>query len=135
MIEALRKEEDAGLVVLAKKIDDPEEIERSSIVKMVFDENLRALYFSRSPIPFARDPAAAPSYYKHIGPYAWKREAALEFSSWAPGRLETSESLEMLRMLERGKTVKCILTDADSIEIDTPEDIRRFERYIKEGVF
>lgn len=135
MIEALRGDTDAGLAVLAKKIDNPEETERSSIVKMVFDNDKRALYFSRSPIPFARDPHAAPYRYKHIGPYAWRREALFEFSAWAPTALEKTESLEMLRMLEHGKTIKCILTERDSIEIDTPEDVRQFERYIEEGVF
>ncbi|MDR1133684.1 MAG: 3-deoxy-manno-octulosonate cytidylyltransferase [Synergistaceae bacterium] len=135
MIEALRGDTDAGLAVLAKKIDNPEETERSSIVKMVFNNDKRALYFSRSPIPFARDPHAAPYRYKHIGPYAWRREALFEFSAWAPTALEKTESLEMLRMLEHGRTIKCILTERDSIEIDTPEDVRQFERYIEEGVF
>ena len=135
MIEALRGDAAAGLAVLAKKIDNPEEKERASIVKMVFDNDKRALYFSRSPIPFARDPHAAPEYYKHIGPYAWRREALFEFSSWAPTPLEKAESLEMLRILEHGGTIKCILTEQDSIEIDTPDDVRQFERYIEEGVF
>ena len=135
MIEALRGDAAAGLAVLAKKIDNPEEKERASIVKMVFDNDKRALYFSRSPIPFARDPHAAPEYYKHIGPYGWRREALFEFSSWAPTPLEKAESLEMLRILEHGRTIKCILTEQDSIEIDTPDDVRQFERYIEEGVF
>jgi 3-deoxy-manno-octulosonate cytidylyltransferase (CMP-KDO synthetase) len=135
MIEALRGDLDAGLAVLAKKIDNPEETKRPSIVKMVFDEDMRALYFSRSPIPFARDPDAAPVRYKHIGPYAWRREALFEFASWTPTTLEKTEKLEMLRLLEHGRTIKCILTERDSIEIDTPDDVRQFERYIEEGVF
>ncbi|MDR3166121.1 MAG: 3-deoxy-manno-octulosonate cytidylyltransferase, partial [Synergistaceae bacterium] len=134
MIEALRGDPDAGLAVLAKKIDNPEETTRASIVKMVFDNDKRALYFSRAPIPFARDPGAVPDRYKHIGPYAWRREALFEFSSWAPAALEKAENLEMLRVLEHGGTIKCILTERDSIEIDTPEDVRQFERYIEEGV-
>ena len=135
MIEALRDAPDAGLAVLAKKIDNPEETTRASIVKMVFDNDMMALYFSRSPIPFAREPDATPDYYKHIGPYEWRREALFEFSSWNPTTLEKTESLEMLRLLEHGRTIKCILTGLDSIEIDTPEDVRQFERYIEEGVF
>jgi 3-deoxy-manno-octulosonate cytidylyltransferase (CMP-KDO synthetase) len=135
MIDALRGDTDAGLAVLAKKIDKAGETERPSIVKMVFDGNMRALYFSRSPIPFARDPDAAPIRYKHIGPYAWRREALFEFSSWTPTTLEKTEKLEMLRLLEHGRTIKCILTERDSIEIDTPDDVRQFERYIEEGVF
>lgn len=135
MIAALRGDPDAGLAVLAKKIDNPWETERPSVVKMVFDGDMRALYFSRSPIPFARDPDAAPVRYKHIGPYAWRREALFEFSSWTPTTLEKTEKLEMLRLLEHGRTIKCILTERDSIEIDTPDDVRQFERYIEEGVF
>jgi 3-deoxy-manno-octulosonate cytidylyltransferase (CMP-KDO synthetase) len=135
MIESLRADGDAGLAVLAKKIDKPEEITRDSIVKMVFDGNLKALYFSRSPIPFVRDPGTeAAEFFKHIGPYAWRSEALFEFASWERAPLERAESLEMLRMLERGRTIKCVITDTDTIEIDTPDDVRAFERYIKEGV-
>jgi 3-deoxy-manno-octulosonate cytidylyltransferase (CMP-KDO synthetase) len=136
MIEALKNEPDVGLVVLAKKIDKPEEISRDSIVKMVFGEDHRALYFSRSPVPFVRDPAAGPvDFYKHIGPYAWRRETLFEFASWPQTPLERAESLEMLRLLERGRSIKCVETDTDSIEIDTPDDVRMFEKYIEEGVF
>ncbi|MDR3077127.1 MAG: 3-deoxy-manno-octulosonate cytidylyltransferase, partial [Synergistaceae bacterium] len=73
--------------------------------------------------------------FKHIGPYAWRREALFEFASWEQTPLERAESLEMLRMLERGRTIMCIPTDTDSIEIDTPDDVLTFERYLKEGVF
>ncbi|MDR1509085.1 MAG: 3-deoxy-manno-octulosonate cytidylyltransferase [Synergistaceae bacterium] len=136
MIEALERDSGAGLVVLAKKIDRPEDIERDSIVKMVFDEARRALYFSRSPIPFVRDPEKSrPEFFKHIGPYAWRREELLRFASWDRTPLERAESLEMLRLIERGRTIKCILTEQDSIEIDTPDDVRLFENFLKEGVF
>ena len=134
MIEALKSDSDIGLAVLAKKIDNQEEITRDSIVKMVYDRNYRALYFSRSPIPFVRDRGACVDFFKHIGPYAWRRETLFEFASWEQTPLERAESLEMLRMLERGRTIRCIPTDMDSIEIDTPDDVRKFESYIKEGV-
>jgi 3-deoxy-manno-octulosonate cytidylyltransferase (CMP-KDO synthetase) len=136
MIDALEGDPGAGLVVLAKKIDRPEEIGRDSIVKMVFDETRRALYFSRSPIPFARNPEKSrPEFFKHIGPYAWRRDELLKFASWAETPLEKAESLEMLRLLERGRSIKCIPAERDSIEIDTPDDVRRFENFLKEGVF
>jgi 3-deoxy-manno-octulosonate cytidylyltransferase (CMP-KDO synthetase) len=136
MIDALERDPDAGLVVLAKKIDRPEDIKRDSIVKIVFDETRKALYFSRSLIPFVRDPEKSrPEFFKHIGPYAWRHEELLKFASWNQTPLERAESLEMLRMLERGGTVKCILTEQDSIEIDTPDDIRLFENFLREGVF
>ena len=135
MIDTLKCDSECGLAVLAKKIDKPDEITRDSIVKMVYDGNYRALYFSRSPIPFVRDTGTRADFFKHIGPYAWRREALFEFASWEQTPLESAESLEMLRMLEHGRAIRCIPTDMDSIEIDTPDDIRQFERCIKEGVF
>lgn len=125
LIETLKKGCGIKLAVLAKRIDDPREVVRDSIVKMVFDQNHRALYFSRSPIPYPRNPGA--TYYKHIGPYAWERKTLLAFASWPQTPLEKSESLEMLRLLERGYVIKCIETQTESIEIDTPEDVEAFE--------
>lgn len=128
MIDALRADESIELAVLAKTIDDPDEVSRPSIVKMIFDNDMRALYFSRSPIPYPRD--GSPTYYKHIGPYAWRRDSLFAFAEMARGPLEQAESLEMLRMLEHGRPVACVKTDIDCIEIDTPEDVRMFEEYI-----
>ena len=121
-------DEGAALALLAKRIENEQEIESPNIVKMVFDKNQRALYFSRSPIPYPRTPGAA--YYKHIGPYAWKREFLLQFSSWSQTPLETAESLEMLRVLENGYPIRCIPVARDTIEIDTPEDVAAFEALI-----
>lgn len=128
MIEALKEDSAIKLAVLAKRIDDPREVVRDSVVKMVFDRDHRALYFSRSPIPFPRNFGVV--YYKHIGPYAWNRDALFDFSSWPQTPLERSESLEMLRLLENGYGIRCIETDTDSIEIDTPEDVAAFEKAI-----
>ncbi|GHV28975.1 3-deoxy-manno-octulosonate cytidylyltransferase [Synergistales bacterium] len=127
MVEALRAEDGIKLALLVKRIDDPAEVMRESIVKAVFDRNGRALYFSRSPIPFPRNEGA--EYYKHIGPYAWRREALLEFADLSQTPLERSENLEMLRVIENGWTIRCIETERDSIEIDTPEDVKAFDRY------
>jgi 3-deoxy-manno-octulosonate cytidylyltransferase (CMP-KDO synthetase) len=127
MVEALDADSSISLALLAKRIDRREEAVRDSVVKMVFDQNHRALYFSRSPIPYERGRGAA--YFKHIGPYAWRREALFEFAAWAQTPLERAESLEMLRMLEHGRSIKCIEVDRDNIEIDTPEDILAFEEY------
>lgn len=126
LIAALKSDHDIKLALLAKRIERPEEVKRDSIVKMVFDQAGKALYFSRAPIPFARNQGA--SYYKHIGPYAWNRQTLLDFAGWPQGMLEQSESLEMLRVLERGLTIKCIITPQDTIEIDTPEDVEFFNQ-------
>jgi 3-deoxy-manno-octulosonate cytidylyltransferase (CMP-KDO synthetase) len=127
MIEALRGDPGTGLAVLAKKIDDPTETARDSIVKMVFATNGRALYFSRAPIPYPR--AGEAVCYKHIGPYAWRRDALFAFAAMPRTPLERTESLEMLRLLENGGTIRCIETEIDCIEIDTPEDVRLFEEF------
>ena len=118
-------DESVALALLAKRIENEREIESPNIVKMVFDKNQRALYFSRSPIPYPRTPGAA--YYKHIGPYAWKREFLLQFSGWNQTPLEKTESLEMLRVLENGYSIRCIPVERDTIEIDTPEDVAACE--------
>jgi 3-deoxy-manno-octulosonate cytidylyltransferase (CMP-KDO synthetase) len=129
MIDALASSGDIGLALLAKRIEDRDEMSRDSIVKMVFGLDHNALYFSRAPIPFVRGPAAA--CFKHIGPYAWRRETLFRFASLPRTPLEISESLEMLRLLEHGEVIRCIETDTDSIEIDTPEDARMFEEYMR----
>ncbi|MDR1482178.1 MAG: 3-deoxy-manno-octulosonate cytidylyltransferase [Synergistaceae bacterium] len=129
MIDALASDSDIGLALLAKKIEDQDEAARDSIVKVVFGLNHNALYFSRAPIPFARGSAAA--CFKHIGPYAWRREALFRFAALPQTPLEISESLEMLRLLEHGEVIRCIETETDSIEIDTPEDARMFEEYMR----
>lgn len=130
LVQGLRDQADVRLAVLAKEIENADEVERPEIVKMVFDGNSRALYFSRSPIPYPRNPGAV--YHKHIGPYAYRRDLLLEFSSWAPTPLEKVESLEMLRVLERGEPILCVPTGRDTIEIDTPGDVEALERYFEE---
>ncbi|KUK42500.1 MAG: 3-deoxy-manno-octulosonate cytidylyltransferase [Thermovirga lienii] len=130
LVEALAQDEDCDLAVAVKEIEKPEEVEDPNIVKVVFDQYFKALYFSRSIIPYPRVKGA--SYYKHIGPYAYRRPFLLEFASWGPTPLERSESLEMLRVLERGRRIKCVPVESDTIEIDTPEDVERLEAYFRE---
>jgi 3-deoxy-manno-octulosonate cytidylyltransferase (CMP-KDO synthetase) len=128
LIGALSSDPEVRLALLAKRIEREEEITSPNIVKMVFDRNGRALYFSRSPIPYPRNPGAV--YYKHIGPYAWRRDFLLDFSGWAQTPLERAESLEMLRVLEEGYTIRCVETLRDTVEIDTPADVEALERIL-----
>lgn len=129
LIEALEADPDVRLALLAKRIENEEEIASPNIVKMVFDRNGKALYFSRSPIPYPRNPGAV--YYKHIGPYAWRRDFLLDFSRWAQTPLEKVESLEMLRVLEEGYAIRCVETFRDTVEIDTPEDVEALEKILE----
>lgn len=128
--ELLAGDPGISLGVLARMIDDSAEETDPNIVKMVFDEKMRALYFSRSPIPYRRNPGAI--LYKHIGPYAWRREFLLRFQGWKQTPLEISESLEMLRVLEMGHEIRCLETSRDTIEVDSPGDVDKLEAYIRE---
>lgn len=129
LIGALREEPGTTLAVLAKRIEREEEIDMTSIVKVVFALNGRALYFSRSRIPFPRV-AENTRWFKHIGPYGWRRDALLKFAGWAPTPLETTESLEMLRVLEHGGFIRCVQVQRDTIEVDTPDDVRAVETFL-----
>ena len=117
---------------LIYKIVRPEEIDDPNHVKTVFDQHNFALYFSRSPIPFQRNPdeKVKPTYYKHLGFYAYRKGFLLSFVSLPEGEWEKFEKLEQLRALEYGYKIKVIVTQYDSIEVDTPEDLIRVENYL-----
>lgn len=127
---------------LVKRIETVEELRSPSVVKVVFDYNNYALYFSRSPIPFVRDAKTnlervrTGELYKHIGLYVYRREALLKFTSFKPTDLEQIEKLEQLRMLENGMRIKIVETEMESFSVDTPEDLefarRYYEKYIKQ---
>ena len=117
---------------LIYKIIRPEEIDDPNHVKTVFDHEHNALYFSRAPVPFQRNPEdkIAPTYYKHLGFYAYRKGFLLTFVALPEGEWERFEKLEQLRALEYGYKIRVILTTHDSIEVDTPEDLRRVEEFI-----
>ena len=120
---------------LIYKIIRPEEITDPNHVKTVFDCNSNALYFSRSPIPFQRNPEETiqPTYYKHLGFYAYRKGFLLTFVALPEGEWERFEKLEQLRALEYGYTIRVVLTEHDSIEVDTEQDARRVEGIIRSG--
>ena len=105
-----------------------------NIVKVVRDFDGNCLYFSRAPIPWVRDTkaAAAPHHWKHVGLYAFRREALLEFPTLPPGELEAVEQLEQLRWLENGFRIRGVETDYDAISVDVPADIQRVEKILQE---
>ena len=102
-----------------KLISDP------NYVKVAVDKNTNSLFFSRSVIPYARDKSIAINYYEHIGVYAFRKQALLNFTSWAITPLEAAEKIECLRYLENGVPLKMVITDYMGVEIDTPEDLER----------
>jgi len=109
-------------------------IENPNNVKVVVDENKVALYFSRSVIPYPRDKETAVQYYQHIGVYAFRREALLEFTTWPMKFLEATEKLEQLRYLEYGKRIKMAVTHHVGVGIDTPEDLERAKALLASGL-
>lgn len=121
------------MATLIYRIVRPEEINDPNHVKTVFDRNGRALYFSRSPIPHQRDPdGGAPTYYKHLGFYAYRKGFLLTFVGLPEGEWEYFEKLEQLRALEYGYTIRVVLTEHDSVEVDTPNDLQRVAELIND---
>jgi 3-deoxy-manno-octulosonate cytidylyltransferase (CMP-KDO synthetase) len=101
-------------------------------VKVVFDSKGDALYFSRSLIPFYRTTGKI-TFYKHLGIYGYRRKALLNFVTLGPSILEQAEQLEQLRALENGMKIRVIVSEVDSIGVDTPEDATEVERLILSG--
>ncbi|HEY0677110.1 MAG TPA: 3-deoxy-manno-octulosonate cytidylyltransferase [Chitinophagaceae bacterium] len=100
-------------------IDDP------NYVKVAVDKNNNALFFSRSVIPYPRNKNNSTVYYEHIGVYAFRKEALLNFTRWPVSPLEDTEKIECLRYLENGIPIRMVITDYMGVEIDTPEDLER----------
>jgi len=120
--EAGRSVQVASLVQVLQEqrfIDDP------NYVKVALDKNNNALFFSRSVIPYPRDPAARVNYYEHIGVYAFRKQALLQFTAWPMSPLEAAEKIECLRYLENGIPMRMVITRYMGVEIDTPEDLER----------
>jgi 3-deoxy-manno-octulosonate cytidylyltransferase (CMP-KDO synthetase) len=124
---------DPGLqmATLRRRITDPGEIDNPHVVKVVVDRRDRALYFSRSCVPFVRD--ARQPVFKHIGLYAYRLAFVRELATLPQTALELAESLEQLRALEHGFPICAVETHYDSIGVDTPEDLERVRRQMAVG--
>lgn len=109
---------------------DKEEIENPNNVKVIVDQDNFALYFSRSPIPYYRATDVSKSYHKHIGVYAFRRKALIDFSKSQITPLERAEKIECIRYLEKGKKMKMVLSHQSSIGIDTPEDLVKAQKFL-----
>lgn len=100
-------------------------------VKVAVDKNMNSLLFSRSPIPYHRDKTVSPIYYEHIGVYAFRKQALMNFTNWPMTPLESAEKIECLRYLENGIPLKMVVTEYMGVEIDTPEDLERASALLK----
>ena len=121
---ALRSSQ-SDIATLAVQIENPEDAKDSNRVKVVFSNSGRALYFSRTTIPFARN--GEPDYFKHLGVYAYTTKALQRIQNLQASPLELTESLEQLRWLENDLTISIIVTSHDSTGIDTPEDLLKYQ--------
>ncbi|MEJ2093027.1 MAG: 3-deoxy-manno-octulosonate cytidylyltransferase [Syntrophobacterales bacterium] len=123
----------AVMVTPARRLTDMEVAVDPNVVKVVFNQQGRALYFSRSPLPYWRN-GERPYFYKHIGIYAYRVDFLKDFVTLPPGRWEQAEKLEQLRALEYGYPIHVVETEEDTLEVDTPEDLERAEAYLRGSI-
>ena len=132
LIEIFRHDatQQVDLASLMREIKNDDEIHNPNNVKVVVDQNEFALYFSRSVIPYAREKNVGVRYFQHIGIYAFRKQALLDFYHLPMKSLEASEKLEQLRYLEFGKRIKMVETSHIGIGIDTPEDLEKARKML-----
>ncbi|MDN3594552.1 3-deoxy-manno-octulosonate cytidylyltransferase [Zunongwangia endophytica] len=127
-------DDDAASIDLASLkvgLENSDDITNPNNVKVITDHNGYALYFSRFPIPYPRNTEAKVMYFKHIGIYAFRKQALLDFYNLPMLQLENAEKIECIRYLEYGKNIKMVETEMQTIGIDTPEDLDRARDYLK----
>ena len=132
VVDLLERDPSLQMSTLATPIRNRDQFHDPPCVKVVFDGAGRALYFSRSPIPFVRDwddallTANPPNFYQHVGLYAYRREFLLKIAQMPPARLEQLEKLEQLRVLAAGHAIAVGVVDEPTVGIDTPHDYQAF---------
>ena len=120
---AVFKDDKVQVASLMQVLTHSDLIADPNYVKVAVDKNMNALFFSRSVIPYPRNTELAIPYYEHIGVYAFKKQALLDFTNWPMSPLEAAEKIECLRYLENGVSIKMVVTSYMGVEIDTPEDL------------
>ena len=123
-------DEKVQVASLMQVLKEEQFINDPNYVKVVVDKNDYSLLFSRSAIPYLRDKNIPVAYYEHIGVYAFRKQALLNFTNWPVTPLEAVEKIECLRYLENGIPLKMVVTEYMGIEIDTPEDLQRAAKMI-----
>lgn len=124
-------DENVQVASLMQQLYDEQFIADPNYVKVAVDKNMNSLFFSRSPIPYHHDKNNIPVYYEHIGVYAFRKQALLNFTAWPITPLEAAEKIECLRYLENGVPLKMLVTKYMGVEIDTPEDLIRAAKLLK----
>lgn len=121
------------MATVIRPLNDAGDVANPNVVKVVVDHQGYALYFSRAPIPYNRDGAEVTpgTYFKHLGLYAYRRDFLLKFKSLPASRLEAWEKLEQLRVLAAGYKIKTVVTEHDSIGVDTPADLEKVAAFLR----
>lgn len=127
--EDTNKEIDLASIMVA--LEDDADIQNPNNVKVIVDQRSFALYFSRSVIPYHRDASVAVTHYKHIGVYAFRKDALIDFYHHPMTPLEAAEKIEAIRYLEVGKKIKMLETNFKAVGIDTPEDLEKAKKMIE----
>lgn len=132
LVTALHNDSSCLMATAIKIIQSKAELDNPNVVKAVVDTSGNALYFSRSVIPYDRDNAGFErlKYYKHLGIYAYRRNFLLKFKDMPKSLLEKAENLEQLRALEAGVKIKTVVTDVETVGVDTPEDLARVQKIL-----
>ncbi len=117
------KDSKVQVASLMQVLTNQQSIEDPNYVKVAVDKNWNALFFSRSVIPYPRSTETPITYYEHVGVYAFKKQALIDFTNWPMSPLEAAEKIECLRYLENGVSIKMVVTNYMGVEIDTPEDL------------
>ncbi|MGA2430201.1 MAG: 3-deoxy-manno-octulosonate cytidylyltransferase [Candidatus Acidiferrum sp.] len=132
-VAALLEDPQAAVATVATPIKIPGDIMDPNVVKVVLDFDDNALYFSRAPIPWVRDTGSTIQvrHLKHLGLYAFQREALLEYPTLPQGELERIEQLEQLRWIENGTKIRVAEVEHDAVSVDVPEDVARVEKLLK----
>jgi 3-deoxy-D-manno-octulosonate cytidylyltransferase len=123
--------ENVQVASLMQVLTNPASIEDPNYVKVAVDNNWNALFFSRSVIPYPRSNDRSITYYEHVGVYAFKKQALIDFTNWPMSPLEAAEKIECLRYLENGVSIKMAVTNYMGVEIDTPEDLVKAAQLLK----
>ena len=131
LVEALQDDPKLGMVTAANPLADPADVQDPNVVKVVADLAGRALYFSRSVIPYDRDGRGRVRYLRHQGIYGYRRKVLLGFVKWKPTPLEQAEKLEQLRALEHGIAIGVIVVRRGSVGVDVPADVAKAERALR----
>ncbi len=134
LANVLVQDESSSMATVIKVIEEADDLNNPNVVKVVVDAHKNALYFSRAKIPYDQDDQNV-MCYKHLGLYAYRRDFLLKLKKLPLSFLEKAEKLEQLRVLEAGFKIKTVLTNVETIGVDTPEDLKRVKLLLRGGLF